>query len=123
MASRLFHLQPWHHHMGTTCHSHHHNTLPTTYRTQNITSTKTNKQRQKLPTFCWFSFFSAILAFSHKNSNFMPLNCLKLAIRLLLKRQYNSCLLSILNSHRLDSQERNFGIWLVRVLAIDNVFI
>ncbi len=37
---RLFHLQPWHHHMGTACHSRHHNIGPAAFRAQSITYAK-----------------------------------------------------------------------------------
>jgi hypothetical protein len=33
-------LQPWHHHMATACHSHHHNSCPTGIRTKTITLAK-----------------------------------------------------------------------------------
>jgi len=41
-------LQPGRHHLGTACHSHHHNSCPTGIRAQTITATKKWEQRQKL---------------------------------------------------------------------------
>jgi len=43
MASWLCLLQPWRNHMGTACHSGHHNTFPAAFRTQSITATEIEK--------------------------------------------------------------------------------